>query len=62
MGQFRAASTYAVPAGQNVVSVIKTGYVTQRVSFGCCGPEEIALDITMRRVVSVTLSGPASLM
>jgi hypothetical protein len=59
-GQFRVHSSVVPAAGASVITVSRTGYVTQHVAFTCCSTS-INVNIRMPRVVSVTLSGPASL-
>ena len=60
-GKFRLRSTVLPAPGATVITVARTGYVTEHVPFTCCSPSEVTVDVRMRRVVRVTLSGPSSL-
>jgi hypothetical protein len=60
-GQFRLRSSVVPAPGANVITISRTGYVTEHLPFACCSASEVTVNVRMRRVVSVTLSGPASL-
>ena len=44
-----------------MITVTKSGYVTQQVTFPCCDSTPVMISVPLPRVVSVTLSGPMSI-